>query len=94
MLIAIDSNQDRENVRASKMRHVLMVVEELMEHKKKQSKAKLFPQKFCSVILDGVDQLAFAWPHFLMKAKVERCRALKICLKGLVEHKRPANLYL
>lgn len=73
-----------------------MVMMEGMEYQEKQGKTVLFPEEFCSIIVDGVDQSTFGLPKFVTESESEdeRGRAVKICLTGLLEHKKPAISYL
>lgn len=54
-----------------------MVMQEQMEHKMNQNKSILFPQKFSSIMLDGLDQSAFVLPLFEANPEHEQHNALK-----------------
>lgn len=91
---AIDTYNDAESLKASKMKDIRTVVHERAEYRKKQEKAVLFSNKYCLTILDGADQSGFGWPHSVTKSKNERGHALRIRLIGLLKHRKPSNVYL
>lgn len=76
------------------MRHFTVVMKEQMEHIKKQDKEILSLEKFWYIIFNGKYQSALVLSHFITNSKNERSRTLKTRLIGLLEHKKPANLYL
>lgn len=75
------------------MRHVTMVRKGRMEYKKKQENAILFPEKFWSIIDNGIDQLPLGLPHFLTSSIVEQGTPLTARLIWRLGHNKPANLY-
>ena len=61
---------------------------------KKRDKARLQPDQFLSIIIDGADQSAFGLAHFMVKSKDDRGHALKVRLIGLLEHNQLNRLRL
>lgn len=57
-------------------------------------KAKLYPDQFCSIIIDGADQSAFGIPHFINHSKETRGHSLKVRLVGVLEHSIKNRLML
>lgn len=64
----MSSCQDSKDLRTLKMRHVKMGMRVRKKYKK-QGKAVLFLENFCSIIDDGANQSAFGLPHFVAKSK-------------------------
>ncbi len=80
--------------RRKKAEHNELIAKERREYKKKRDKAKLQPDQFLSIIVDGADQSAFGLPHFMIKTKDDRGHSLKVRLIGLLEHNQQNQLRL
>lgn len=91
---AIDSHKDAEGLVASKMKHVIMVMLGRAENKKKQEKDVLSPTKYCSIMVDEVDQSAIGLQLFVTKSEDEAGHALRIRLTSLLQHRKPPHLFL
>ncbi len=81
-------------LRRRKAEHNDYIARERREYKKKRDKAKLQPDQFLSIIVDGADQSAFGLPHFMVKTKDDRGHSLKVRLIGLLEHNQENRLRL
>ena len=83
-------------LRLKKMEHNAMVAAERREYAKKCHKAILYPNDYCSIIVDGADQSAFGLPHFRVKVKETRGHAIAVKLIGILEHAatKVLSLYL
>lgn len=66
--------------------HLEAIRSERLEYKKNGDSAKLQPERYCSIILDGAGQPAVGLPHFKVCIKEERGHLLKMKLIGLLEH--------
>jgi len=73
-------------LRARRREHVNMVKKERREYQKKTERATLYPDKYCSLIVDGADQTAFGLPHFTFNTKATAGHSLKVKLVGVLEH--------
>ena len=47
--------------------------------------AKLEPNRYLSIIVDGADQSAYGLPHFCTLTKDQRGHAMKVKLVGILE---------
>lgn len=81
-------------LRQKKREHLDHIARERREYKKKRDKAKLQPERFLSIIIDGADQSAFGIPHFIVKTKDDRGHTIKVRLIGLLEHNQQNRLRL
>lgn len=90
---AIDELQYTKDLITCNMRIVTMVMKEWMKYKKKQDGAVLSFKNVCSFIFDEADQLSFGLSHFVTKSQEEAVGDLKICLIGLLEHKKSVKSY-
>ncbi len=80
--------------RRKKAVHNELIAKERREYKKKRDQARLQPDRFLSIIVDGADQSAFGLPHFMIKTKDDRGHSLKVRLIGLLEHNQKNQLRL
>ncbi len=80
--------------RKKKSEHNGLIAMERREYKKKRDKAKLQPDQYLSIIVDGADQSAFGLPHFMIKTKDDGGHSLKVRLIGLLEHNQRNKLRL
>ncbi len=80
--------------RRKKAEHNELIAKERREYKKKRDQARLQPDQFLSIIVDGADQSAFGLPHFMIKTKDDRGHSLKVRLIGLLEHNQTNQLRL
>ena len=81
-------------LRSQKTEHNEFIARERREYKKKRDYARLQPNKYLSIIVDGADQSAFGLPHFMIKTKDDRGHSLKVRLIGLLEHNQQNKLRL
>ncbi|MEM9681301.1 MAG: hypothetical protein AAF901_13340, partial [Bacteroidota bacterium] len=80
------SDKHTEQLLRSKKQHMDFVLRERCEYRQKAEKAKLFPSKYLSIIIDGADQSAFGLPHFCSSTKDQRGHSLKVRLVGVLDH--------
>ncbi len=91
------AKRDHKNLpilRRQKADHNHLIAKERREYKKKRDKARLQPNNYLSIIVDGADQSAFGLPHFMIKTKDDRGHSLKVRLIGLLEHNQENKLRL
>lgn len=80
--------------REKKTEHQKMIRRERQGYSRKCEEAKLYPEQFMSVIVDGADQSAFGLPHFTFSTKNTSGHSIKIKLVGVLEHGSSKSLSL
>jgi len=58
-----------DKLREMKRVHNEFVASERLEYYRKRSRARDFPDRFCSIVVDGADQAAYALPHWPLSTK-------------------------
>lgn len=91
---AITNRIDATELRRQKAVHREMIQKERREYKKKRDNAVVYPDRFCSIIVDGADQSAYGLPHFVVKSKDARGHSLKVKVVGVLEHGKPHRAHL
>lgn len=71
-----------------------MFLAKQMQSCAKQESTTISFFKFCSIIVDGAEQLAFGLPRFVTKTKDVRYRTMKISLTALLDHSKLNRLHL
>lgn len=61
-------------------------VENKLNTTRKKVRARLYPDQYCSIIIDGASQSAFELPHFTILAKYQRGHTLKVMFIGILQH--------
>lgn len=87
-------NDVTEKLRQRKKLHMEMVHAERREYQKKCDSASLYPQRYCSLIVDGADRSSFGLPHFLHNTKATTRHSLKGKVMGVLQHAAVKNLSL
>ena len=80
------SKSDTKDILAKKKAHNATVKSERAHYTNRRNNAIRDPSLYCSIIIDGADQAAFGLPHFTTMPKDVRGNALKVRLKGILQH--------
>jgi len=84
-----------DQLRDLKDKHNNFVRTERLEYYQNRDKARTFPDKYCSIIIDGADQSAFGLPHWPFSTKAtQKGHKIKVHLIGVLEHKCVNDLAL
>lgn len=60
--VAIDSRKCTKDLKRAKSNYTLLVVNEYLAYNKKNDIIKLYPDEFCSVVVEGASKSAFGHP--------------------------------
>lgn len=74
--------------------HDSFIAKERQEYTQKRDRAKLYPNEFVSLIVDGADQTSFGLPHFTFATKNTVGHAIKVKLIGVLDHGNVNHLSL
>lgn len=68
--------------------HLHMAKLERQGYQTRRELAIRYPDKYCSIIIDGADQKSYGLPHFIFVTKSDRGHKIKVKCIGVLEHLR------
>lgn len=76
------------------MVHEAIIMSAQQEYRKRQVRAVLHPDSYCSIIIDNANQSSFRVPHFVTRSEDMKRSAIKVKLIGVLEHIKQSRLQL
>lgn len=93
MKAAVEAQKDKNALKTRKMTHLLMVMSQRLQYQRRHDNAILYPNRYCSSIIDVADQSFFGLFHFVTNTLYMRGKAMKVRFVWLLEHLKPNILH-
>lgn len=90
----VDQQKQTTNWKTRKMAHVAIIMRAQQEYLKKQGRANLHTDSYCSIIIDGAEKSAFGISDFISRSKKKNGKAMKVKLICVQEHLKPSRVHL
>lgn len=90
----LDGVRETTALKAWKRAHLPNVMSDRLQYQKRQNNAILYPDRYFSTIIDGVDQSTFAIFYIVTKTTYIKGKAMKFRLIKVLEHHKANILHL